>query len=225
MKVVYGHTDSIYVKMEDDSIEKAQLVLDELNNHVRTIFPNVLGLDEHPVTLEFEKFFHTLGVGCKKNRNAGLISWKDGSALDEYEFSMTGFTAKRVAITPLAKRIQLDVLDRWVKEETEEQITEYLHKEYFGVLNGDIDISMLAQRSRFREERFKVKCSNCAINKWSTNYHLHELANIVEGKKYPCCNKPSFVTLKGKRPTIGSGVEGVLYHNTKNPNNMIHIYM
>jgi len=222
MKVVYGHTDSIYVKMEDDSVEKAQLVLDELNEHVREIFPNVLGLEEHPVTLEFEKFFKTLGVGCKKNRNAGLISWKDGKHLDDLEFTMTGFTAKRVAITPLAKKIQLEVLDRWVKEESEEDITNYLHEEYFNVLNGDIDKSMLAQRSRFREERFQVKCSTCIrLFSKTSKYHLHELANIVDGKRFPCCNKPSFITMKGKRPTIGSGIEGVLYHNTKNPDNMI----
>jgi len=221
MKVVYGHTDSIYVKMEDDDVSKAQLILDDLNSHVRKIFPNVMGLEEHPVTIEFEKFYKTLGVGCKKNRNAGLITWKDGEYLDELEFVMTGFTAKRVAITPLAKEVQLEVLDRWVQEQTEEEITNYLHDKYFSVLNGDIHIRMLAQRSRFREERFLVKCSNCQKNKWDTKYHLHELSNITEGKKFPCCNKPDLITLRGKRPTIGSGIEGVLFHNTKHPNDLI----
>ena len=67
-----------------------------------------------------------------------------------------------------------------------------------------------------------VKCKTCIRNfDKHTKYHLHELANITQGKKYPCCNKPEFITLKGKRPTIGSGIEGVLYHNTKNPDNMI----
>ena len=177
-----------------------------MNSHVREIFPNLLGLEEHPVTLEFEKFFKTLGVGCKKNRNAGLISWKDGMPLDELEFTMTGFTAKRVAITQLAKTTQMEVLDKWVNGETEEAITDHLHSKYFSVLEGDIEINMLAQRSRFREERFIVKCDNCLKNKWPTKFHLHELANIVKGAKYPCCNKPSLVTMKGKRPTVGSGL-------------------
>ena len=102
MDVVYGHTDSIYVKI--DSVEQAQEIVEEINEHVKTKFPNVLGLKEHPVSLEFEKYYQTLGVGTTKNRNAGLISWKDGNWLKEPEFIMTGFTAKRVSITPLAKR-------------------------------------------------------------------------------------------------------------------------
>ena len=50
MKVVYGHTDSIYVKC--DSVELATEALVEINAHVRESFPNALGLQEHPVVLE-----------------------------------------------------------------------------------------------------------------------------------------------------------------------------
>ena len=120
MKVVYGHTDSIYVDIEDNSIETAKKTLKILNEHVRESFPNVMGLEEHPVTLEFEKYFRTLGVGATKNRNAGLITWKDGEFLDEEEFVMTGFTAKRVSLTKLAKDVQLSVLNMWVEGKSEE---------------------------------------------------------------------------------------------------------
>mgnify|MGYP002624784919 CR=1 FL=1 len=72
MKVVYGHTDSIYVQI--DSVEKAQEAIEHINKEVRKKFPNVLGLEEHPVVLEFEKFYSSLGVGNTKNRNAGLVS-------------------------------------------------------------------------------------------------------------------------------------------------------
>ena len=43
MKVVYAHTDSIYIPI--DSIDKAKKVCTELNNYVRESFPNVLGLN------------------------------------------------------------------------------------------------------------------------------------------------------------------------------------
>ncbi len=223
MKVVYGHTDSIYVEMEDDDISKAEDVLQILNTHVREKFPNLLGLEEHPVTLEFEKFFKTLGVGCKKNRNAGLISWKDGEFLDELQFTMTGFTAKRVAITPLAKEIQLEVLDRWVKEQSEEEITSFLQSEYQKVLSGDIEISKLAQRSRYREERFSVKCSNCAKEGFYSKRKNPKISlmDLVNDPMKVCCNNPTYVTLRDKRAIIGSGVEGVIYHNYTNPDNQI----
>ena len=104
MKVVYGHTDSIYVQI--DSVEKAQTAIKEIEESVREHFPNVMGLDEHPVVLEFEKYFSALGVGTVRNRNAGLVSWEDGEWLDEPKFSMTGFTAKRVSETKLAKEVR-----------------------------------------------------------------------------------------------------------------------
>ena len=67
MKVVYAHTDSIYIPIEN--VEKAKEIVKIVNDHVRELFPNVLNLENHPVTLEFEKYYRTLGVGVKKNRS------------------------------------------------------------------------------------------------------------------------------------------------------------
>ena len=61
MKVVYGHTDSIYVQI--DSVKKAQTAIKKIEESVREHFPNIMGLDNHPVVLEFEKYFSALGVG------------------------------------------------------------------------------------------------------------------------------------------------------------------
>ena len=58
MKVVYGHTDSIYVQIDD--IDRALSAIKTIEEKVREKFPNVLGLDEHPVVLEFEKYFSAL---------------------------------------------------------------------------------------------------------------------------------------------------------------------
>ena len=202
MKVVYGHTDSIYVDIEDDSIETAKETLKILNEHVRKSFPNVMGLEEHPVTLEFEKYFKSLGVGATKNRNAGLITWKDGVFLDKPEFVMTGFTAKRVSQTQLAKDVQLNVLNMWVEGKTEEEVTGFLNNKYNSVMNGDIPLSDILQRSRYRENRFQVECKNC--------FRKNNLFTLIET---PCCTATTrnFTTLEGKRPTIGSGIAGVLF--------------
>ena len=118
MKVVYGHTDSIYVQI--DSVEQAKVAIKEIEWFVREMFPNVMGLDEHPVSLEFEKYYSALGVGTTKNRNAGLVSWEDGVWLDEPKFTMTGFTAKRVSETKLAKDVQTTVLKMWVGQKRHE---------------------------------------------------------------------------------------------------------
>ena len=213
MKVVYGHTDSIYCTV--DSVEQAEQSLSILNEHVRELFPNVMGLEEHPVTLEFEKYFESLGVGCVKNRNAGLITWKDGSFLDEKEFTMTGFTAKRVSITKLAKETQLKVLHMWVENKSQAEIVEFLRDKYNEVLSGHININDILKRSRYREERFNVKCSNCK--------RRNSYGSLIEHGA--CCNQMNIQTVEGKRPTIGAGIEGIIFYNSKNVHKIDDSYL
>ena len=201
MKVVYGHTDSIYCQV--DSVQEAENNMGIINEHVRKFFPNVMELEEHPVVLEFEKYFESLGVGCVKNRNAGLIIWEDGKFLDEKKFVMTGFTAKRVSETKLAKETQITVLNMWVENKNEAEIVEFLRDKYYTVLSGQIPISDVLKRSRFREERFKVKCTNCK--------RTNTFDSLTNGA---CCNSMTLQTLQGKRPTVGAGVEGVVFYNS-----------
>tara|TARA_R100001463_G_scaffold48814_1_gene98227 strand:+ start:232 stop:1134 length:903 start_codon:yes stop_codon:yes gene_type:complete len=200
LKVVYGHTDSIYVKI--DSIEESKKTLSILNEHVRESFPNVLGLDEHPVVLEFEKYFHSLGVGVTKNRNAGLITWKDGKDLEEMEFTMTGFTAKRVSETKLAKDVQINTLKMWAEGKTEEEISGYLNDRYYQVLNGEIPLSEITKRSRYRDVRFQVECKTC---KKTSNLNTLVMST--------CCSLPKLQTIEGKNVTVGAGIAGVLFYN------------
>jgi len=203
MKVVYGHTDSIYVQI--DSVEKAEEAIKEIESSVREHFPNVMGLEQHPVVLEFEKYYSALGVGTTKNRNAGMITWKDGDWLDEPEFVMTGFTAKRVSETKLAKGVQTDVLTMWVNEKPMTEINKYLHDKYNAVINGNIPIDNIIKRSRLREDRFTVKCKGC--NK------KHDLHGCLAIRWCLKCGEDTakFTTLEGRRPSIGSGVAGVVH--------------
>jgi len=210
MKVVYGHTDSIYVQMPKHI---ATGTVDLLNNHVRQLFPNLLELDEHPVKLEFEKFYKTLGVGITKNRNAGLVEWKDGQTLDELEFVMTGFAAKRVAITPLAKKIQLTILKKWVNQTSEKEITTYLRNEYNKIIMGKIDVNHIINRSRYRPERLQYKCSECSREygvSEAVALHKRFTSNVFCMK---CSVDLKLQTLEGKQPSIGGGIEGVLWWN------------
>ena len=218
MKVVYGHTDSIYVEV--DSIKKAESISTIINNHVRSKFPNVMALEEHPINLEFEKYFESLGVGATKNRNAGLIVWKDGKFLENKEFFMTGFTAKRISETPLAKEVQIKVLNMWVEQSSKEDILDYLINMYQNTLNGDIPLNKILKRSRFKEERFHVYCMDCKKAYYLTDTKCNHFLTTAEkrGKGW---------TSAGKRPSIGSGIVGVLLYNkmNKEPINDTYLFM
>tara|TARA_R110002020_G_scaffold120162_2_gene273894 strand:- start:3885 stop:4709 length:825 start_codon:yes stop_codon:yes gene_type:complete len=149
MKVIYAHTDSLFCPV--DSIEHAQDVCSVLNDGVREIFPNILGLEQHPVTLEFEKFYSSLGIGITKNRNAGFISWKDGKHLDEPEFVVTGFAVKKSTEIGIAKQVQERVLKMWANGNTEKEIVNYLKDIYQTIKNNKIDIDNFFKRSRLRK--------------------------------------------------------------------------
>jgi len=218
MKLVYGHTDSIYVQMPMDKAEETR---DLLNNHVRNAFPNLLELDDHPITLEFEKYFKSLGVGITKNRNAGLISWKDGNYLDEPEFTMTGFTAKRIAQTDLEKKTQLEILRMWVEGKSELEITTTLKLKYNTISTGNIELKTLINRSRYRPERFIYKCKHCNVQSTVEELLNHNCASYC----FKCGNDTSLVTLEGKNPSIGSGVEGVMWWNQNHNNKLVDSYI
>ena len=114
-----------------------------------------------------------MGVGTTKNRNAGLVSWEDGEWLEEPKFTMTGFTAKRVSETKLAKEVQTNVLKMWVEQKDMKEINKYLHEKYNDVINGKIENKEIIKRSRLRKERFEVKCPECG-----KQHHLNECLKI-----------------------------------------------
>ena len=208
MKVVYGHTDSIYVQI--DSVEKAQEAVKHINNEVCKRFPNVLGLEEHPVVLEFEKFYSCLGVGNTKNRNAGLVSWLDGVWLDEPKFAMTGFSAKKISETKFAKGIQQEVLEMWVHQKSFDEITTHLREKYQSALKGNLDFESLIKRRRFEKDKFILKCE---CKKRISAFRLVNGGDLIKGVYCPRCGEPrtSFTTKEGKKPTYSEGNAAIMF--------------
>ena len=155
VKVVYAHTDSIYVPIKN--IEKAKEVCELLNTKMREHFPNLLGLEHHPVTLEFEKYYEGLGVGVKRNRNAGFISWKDGKYLDESQFVVTGFSSKRISENKIGREFQSELLKMWAGQKSKNEILEYCQKQYNNVRKGRVGIESVVKRSRLRRDLEEYK--------------------------------------------------------------------
>jgi len=161
MKVVYAHTDSIYVPIE--SVEKAKKICKEVNSHVQELFPNLLGLTHHPVQLEFEKYYQSLGVGCTKNRNAGYISWKDGEYLDEPEFIVTGFSMKRISENAIGKEFQKNLLQMWASVTPYDEVMSYCKKTYNDVKKGRIPLTDIIKRGRVRQALSSYKSVSSGI--------------------------------------------------------------
>ena len=133
---------------------------------------------------------------------------------------MTGFTAKRISETPLAKEVQIKVLNMWVEQSSKEDILDYLTNMYQNTLNGDIPLNKILKRSRFKEERFHVYCMDCKKAYYLTDTKCNHPLTTAEkrGKGWASA---------GKRPSVGAGIVGVLMYNELNetPINDTYLFM
>jgi hypothetical protein len=214
MKVVYAHTDSLYVPIP--SIEKAEEIKEILNTHIQeNIFPNIMGLETHPMELEFEKYYSVLGVGTTKNRNAGYITWKDGVHLTTPEFICTGFALKRIAESSLGKEVQKKTIEMWMNQKTQQEITAYVKGMYNTILKGDVEKPDLVKRRRVRANRLQLQCGKCR-KKYKVDY-LKQLLNIIPDslcENDRCSAKlRECKTLEGKNPKYGGGEAGRFYYD------------
>lgn len=141
-EVIYGHTDSVFVKVRDVDDAKQLRVL--LNDYIsKEIF-------REPVELEFEKFASKFFLSKKKNRYCGYLSWKDGEYLDENKFFVMGFEMKKSNETKIAKNFQENLLKMVASFDNKKSIIDYCNKEYSKVVKGEVSLREISKRSRLR---------------------------------------------------------------------------
>mgnify|MGYP003663987207 CR=1 FL=1 len=196
-KVIYGHTDSIFVQVKD--VDDAKNLKHVLDMYISTeIF-------RKPVELEFEKFASKFFLAAKKNRYCGWLSWKDGEYLDEEKFMVMGFEMKKSNETKLAKKFQETLLKMVSKGKSHKEIIDYCNKIYAEVIKGQVNIKEISKRSRLRRnlEDYDMiaggtagivyynqqKVSNVKIEKGDSYYffkmdndNLEEKAYLINGK-------------------------------------------
>ena len=97
-----------------------------------------------------------------------------------------------------------------------ESITSYLKTQYNRVLNGQIEIDEITNRSRFRPERFVYKCNDCN-KEYTVDDAIKRHKEFTTSFCGKCGTELDLKTLEGKQPSIGSGVEGVIWWNQTYP--------
>jgi DNA polymerase-2 len=124
--VIYGDTDSIFVKMEEQDDSKITDLKNELNDFMDRIVQEEFGLTSY-LECEFEKMFHSIyfsfarsGDGVAKKRYAGIYNGK-------VEFK--GMEFVRSDWTDLAKDFQLELYQMFFAgEELEFYIKDFIKK-------------------------------------------------------------------------------------------------
>ena len=173
--VIYGHTDSIFVKVEN--VDDAKQLCIRLNDYIRNEVFNEY------VELEFEKICKTFFLSKKKNRYCGYLSWKDGKYLTDEEFFVMGFEMKKSNETKLAKEFQKQVLQMVAIGKSEDEITTYARNLYKNVLLGEYPSDKVIKRSRLRTplEEYKMIAGGTAGVYF---YNQNEIGEIEVGDGY-----------------------------------------
>ena len=132
-KIIYGDTDSIFVSMEDRTIENMTKLKDEVNIHFKTYFKQFGVQDKNNIfELEFEKVYKTIffklktdGKGAKK-KYAGQLIWKDGKEIDK--FDLVGFESRRSDSPQVGRDFIKKILEMICYEKPKTEIDDYVEQ-------------------------------------------------------------------------------------------------
>lgn len=158
-EVIYGDTDSIFVKSNAQDYEDAKKVGEKIASYVNHFFTEHVTKDYHRknyLEIQFEKTFKVFlmpkvrgsEVGSKK-RYAGLLM-KDGKE----EIDFTGLEFVRRDWTDLAKEFQFEVFDRIFHKK---EVTEYVKQYIKDLKAGKLDDKLIYKRALRKEETAYTK--------------------------------------------------------------------
>jgi len=147
--VVAGHTDSCYVQIPFEDVEKAvEIFNEEINQDL-----NTRGLLEVEFEAYFDYFF--IGRGRKgkgKNRNFGLYTWPEHK---RNQLKVTGYEHKSASASPITKEVQ-DIVFRSVSVNEEEDIvSEKIRNISLKLRKGEYDLDEIAPYGRLGKAQYQ----------------------------------------------------------------------
>lgn len=152
-EVIYGDTDSIFLKSNAKDYEQAKKIGLEIQEKINQFFKNYVTTKynrTNHLELEFEKTFKVFlmpkvrgGEAGSKKRYAGLLLYDDKEKVD-----ITGLEFVRRDWTDLAKNFQMEILDKIFHKK---EITSYIKKYVENLKSGKLD-DMLIYKKALRKE-------------------------------------------------------------------------
>lgn len=130
-EVVYGHTDSVFVRI--DTPADGVKLCEELN------------IVMAPIVIEFERWAERMFIKAK-NRYAGMVTWVEGSHLDEPDYYVKGIELKQARMPKAMKDTMLATLRGILHGKTQDEVSEELCALITNVINGSMPIEDLCMK-------------------------------------------------------------------------------
>ena len=152
-EVIYGHTDSVFVKME--SPEQGV----ELNAHVNK--------EMAPIECEFEKHC-TRMVLMAKNRYAGRVTWTDGEYHDP-KIYVKGIELKQSRMPQVMKDAMGATIEGILNGDNEGKVTDNLTELITRVVGGEMPVDELTMKGKLEKNlgEYRVLSGSSAAADWA----------------------------------------------------------
>lgn len=154
-EVIYGHTDSIFVKLGDDkSIEECAELAQDLGNYLTIICQE--DLKSEAVEVEAELIMDRFYLP-RRNKYAGRIVWQPGTGETPFDIGqepvdkrikLQGLEAKHTNTAPIGKEVQLECLKMIWDGETALSVLNYVQSYIETIRNGEVPVDELIGRAR-----------------------------------------------------------------------------
>lgn len=155
--VIYGDTDSVFVKMPEGDKAKIPGLLKELHSFYDIELKNEFNIDEHHIELEFEKHFKRL-IMVQKKRYAGHIIEQDGAKLDKV--LVKGLEYIKRDTIEYGRKMQKELIDSILYNDRNlPYYIDWVEKHSLKFFSGDFDIQDLVVTKKLtkRPESYKTK--------------------------------------------------------------------
>jgi DNA polymerase I len=169
--VLYGDTDSIFVKKDSVS-------LDEMKKEVRRLIKRLS--KELPIQIEVDEYYRTIFF-VEKKRYAGYT--------EEGRFVIRGLEVRRGDWCELAKKVQKSVIETILRDKNPEKAAEIVKDVIEGIRAGEFDLeeyiiykSLTRRPARYESVQAHVKAAMKAEKK---------------GIHYPVGSKVGYIVVKG----------------------------
>ena len=171
-EAVYGDTDSHFIQLTGDTIERQVEELKEISAYMdedaSTIFNDIIGtdLEVHPflknselhgdektcMKWEPEKIYWVWMQLGKKKRYAGNIAWKEGTFYTEPNISITGLEYQRADSMEVTAELQKEVIELILTGASFEEVSEYIQSVIDEIKTDNPDVKKFALPKTINKE-------------------------------------------------------------------------
>ena len=155
-ELIYGDTDSIFVKLKskgkEELVTEAKTLQDKLNDKLTKFFIDKYKVKSAPSKIKLDKIYSRYLLLAKKNYAGGYFYDKNKGILDKLEYDFKGYEVIRSDSSNLEKNILEKLTKLWLDEENIKVIEEYINSSYEQLRQKEIDIFNLAYPQQIKRK-------------------------------------------------------------------------